>query len=658
MNDKPEIKVGYVTPLKKICMTIGELPSSYLETMTYYEMLVWFTEFLRNKVIPTVDNNAEAVQELQVLYEELRTYVNDYFDNLDLQEEVDNKLDEMVEDGTLLNILSNYANLQRIYQTFDEVYEDTTLTENQIIKCFGEKEINDGNGGQYIINTTSGRTLQNGLKAQLLNNFENNFYDEITYVKERHNETDCYFVDVPLNDNNNEQINLNVEQKDYSAQTPLMHAQDNLTTLTINCGLAVKDGDTFVGGIVIGNGVVLDDHSLYHEDFVPDEYKYIGIKADRTIQDFQMNDTTLGQLQSAGCVNVFGAYFKLIENYFPVDLTGVITNDEDIVTTKHPRQVFCEMNDGSVKIMTCDGRTQQNQGLTAQQMQTILIAKGVKNAWNLDGGGSSSTSYKTFKINRNIDDGGRTDRGITYTLNAKRLIKNKNIADTYSFMSQLFHFLNGRYQDERTIMRDISHMDLNDLVGGLIFGMGTFITNCPTNHSRGYFINLTDALSYNYGLIYNKQLYLPLDTHKIYMREQYNNVWTGWIEINSMSRIAVTNKTISTTNTYEDATLNTVTNLDGNTVVKNEDNTFSFTTVKNRMVEVTCRVRGVAGNKYIQITKNGNVVQSQSNYNSDTGAHELVLVAQLQVSATTDKFKLQCYGNENDTFELINIFIR
>ena len=62
MNDKPEIKVGYVTPLKKICMTIGELPSSYLETMTYYEMLVWFTEFLRNKVIPTVDNNAEAVQ--------------------------------------------------------------------------------------------------------------------------------------------------------------------------------------------------------------------------------------------------------------------------------------------------------------------------------------------------------------------------------------------------------------------------------------------------------------------------------------------------------------------------------------------------------------------------------------------------------------------
>ena len=74
MNNKTDIDVQYVSPLKKICMTIGELPTSYLETMSYYEMLVWFTEFLKNQVIPTVNNNAEAVQELQSLYEELRTY--------------------------------------------------------------------------------------------------------------------------------------------------------------------------------------------------------------------------------------------------------------------------------------------------------------------------------------------------------------------------------------------------------------------------------------------------------------------------------------------------------------------------------------------------------------------------------------------------------
>ncbi len=106
MNNKTDINVQYVSPLKKICMTIGELPSSYLETMSYYEMLVWFTEFLKNQVIPTVNNNAEAVQELQSLYEELRTYVNNYFDNLDVQNEIDNKLDEMVTDGTMDQIIN------------------------------------------------------------------------------------------------------------------------------------------------------------------------------------------------------------------------------------------------------------------------------------------------------------------------------------------------------------------------------------------------------------------------------------------------------------------------------------------------------------------------------------------------------------------------
>ena len=110
MNDITDIDVKYVTPLKKICMTIGELPSSYIETMSYYEMLVWFTEFLRNTIIPTVNNNAEAVQELQSLYEELRTYVNDYFENLDVQQEIDRKLDEMAASGYLGQVFEQYVN--------------------------------------------------------------------------------------------------------------------------------------------------------------------------------------------------------------------------------------------------------------------------------------------------------------------------------------------------------------------------------------------------------------------------------------------------------------------------------------------------------------------------------------------------------------------
>ena len=60
--------VNTIKPFKRFCMTIGELPASYLETMSYYEMLVWFTKFLQDTVIPTINNNAEAIDELQDKY--------------------------------------------------------------------------------------------------------------------------------------------------------------------------------------------------------------------------------------------------------------------------------------------------------------------------------------------------------------------------------------------------------------------------------------------------------------------------------------------------------------------------------------------------------------------------------------------------------------
>ena len=124
MNDKPETKIGYVSPLKRICMTIGELPSSYLETMSYYEMLVWFVEFLKNQVIPVVNNNSEATEELQHLFIELQSYVNNYFDNLDVQDEINNKLDEMAESGYLETIIGHYLN-NTFLANFDDIFANT-----------------------------------------------------------------------------------------------------------------------------------------------------------------------------------------------------------------------------------------------------------------------------------------------------------------------------------------------------------------------------------------------------------------------------------------------------------------------------------------------------------------------------------------------------
>ena len=92
-----EIKT--ISPFRNFCITIGALPTSYLESMSYYEMLCWLCKYLENTINPAINNNAEALKELQ-------EYVANYFDNLDVQTEINNKLDEMADDGTLAEIIN------------------------------------------------------------------------------------------------------------------------------------------------------------------------------------------------------------------------------------------------------------------------------------------------------------------------------------------------------------------------------------------------------------------------------------------------------------------------------------------------------------------------------------------------------------------------
>lgn len=92
-------EIKKVSPFKHFCITIGNLPTSYLESMSYYETLCWLCKYLQDTINPAVNNNAEALEELQ-------NYVSSYFDDLDVQEEINNKLDDMAESGELAEIIN------------------------------------------------------------------------------------------------------------------------------------------------------------------------------------------------------------------------------------------------------------------------------------------------------------------------------------------------------------------------------------------------------------------------------------------------------------------------------------------------------------------------------------------------------------------------
>lgn len=155
MNDNINKEVITLPPFKRLCMTIGQLPSSYLASMSYYEAVTWLVNYLEKTVIPTVNNNSEAVSELQGLFTQLQNYVNNYFDNLDVQEEINAKLDDMVETGELQEIISEYLNSKAIFG-FDNVSAmktATNLINGSYAQTLGYHSKNDHGGSLYKIRT-------------------------------------------------------------------------------------------------------------------------------------------------------------------------------------------------------------------------------------------------------------------------------------------------------------------------------------------------------------------------------------------------------------------------------------------------------------------------------------------------------------------------
>lgn len=152
-NINVEIIKADKTPL--FCNYIFKaIPLAFDESMSYYECLCGLLNYLKNTIMPTLNNNAEALAELQKLFTKLQDYVNNYFDNLDVQDEINNKLDQMVEDGTLAAIISNYIDkhMLRVYNNIDDMIK-ADLSENIKVKTLGYYEINDGGEGNYLIRT-------------------------------------------------------------------------------------------------------------------------------------------------------------------------------------------------------------------------------------------------------------------------------------------------------------------------------------------------------------------------------------------------------------------------------------------------------------------------------------------------------------------------
>lgn len=129
-----------LSPFKFWCQKV--LPLAYDDSLSYYETLCKLTEYL-NEVIQQINALTDSEEEFQQnltqewetyrteltgVWEQYKTWIDNYFTNLDVQEEINNKLDAMASDGTLTNLIKSYVD--PIYQAYETVINGQINTQN------------------------------------------------------------------------------------------------------------------------------------------------------------------------------------------------------------------------------------------------------------------------------------------------------------------------------------------------------------------------------------------------------------------------------------------------------------------------------------------------------------------------------------------------
>ena len=129
-----------------------------------------------NQLVRNVNEQNEAIELYIAKFIELKDYVEDYFANLDVQEEINNKLDDMVEQGTLQEIITAYiqSNVAWTFDTVADMKSSTNLIAGSYAHTLGYHSLNDGGDAFYKITDTGTAdegsiiALSDDLKAHLI----------------------------------------------------------------------------------------------------------------------------------------------------------------------------------------------------------------------------------------------------------------------------------------------------------------------------------------------------------------------------------------------------------------------------------------------------------------------------------------------------------
>ncbi|MEN2765840.1 phosphodiester glycosidase family protein [Ornithinibacillus xuwenensis] len=236
---------------------------------------------------------------------------------------------------------------------------------------------------------------------------ENAYYHEISTKKYRDatSLTDYYLTSISNVDSDGKLIEL---KRGFASDTPnagfsetaRSFANRHNATLTLNA--SVFDTNTSLPlGTDIFEGAIIQENLTRN-------YYTLGIKTDNTLVAYPPG-TTAQSILDDGCNNALSSFIPLIEKGASVSQSVLDTYAGG--TDRHPRQVIAQFSNKDILIFTCEGRTQQNQGMITDDLIRILLAQGVDFAYLLDGGGSAQTVVRGSTSNTSVFEENEEEEG-------------------------------------------------------------------------------------------------------------------------------------------------------------------------------------------------------------------------------------------------------
>ena len=340
---------------------------------SYYEDLARKNKLIKNLAKRIWEYDKILADSLEEIEEVLRQVIDKIGE--DFNEEIYQLLVKWVEDGTLDHIINETL----MNKKADISYVDQLI--NSIYKVFNENLL---------------------------------LFDTPKTKKYRYQDTTNYYITILPYDKYTIHLGLANNEKD-TVQTATDYAIENMYEFVINAGTFNVETSKINGKMIIDNQVISNREFITENTnnllAINNNGKLLSYPSESNIYDLLNDDIKYA----------LNGWRTFIENYNYIN-----KGDPE---NKQPLQIIGQLKNNDYIILSSDGRTSDNTGLSLDNAYEILARYETKFAYNLDGGGSVSTVNRLIKQNLNLDSLGTSERKVSnfiYFKNKKNKIINKN----------------------------------------------------------------------------------------------------------------------------------------------------------------------------------------------------------------------------------------